>query len=174
MIVFDLKCAGAGHVFEGWFASGDDFERQKSGGMLACPICGDTAIEKAVMSPAVGAKSNQRNENRFSLISSDDNGAEAAEEGKGVARPIPMHSGMDNQKVIQLMHALAQAQADALADSEWVGRRFADQARAMHYGEEDHRAIHGEVAPQEARDLIEEGVDVAPLLFPVVPPKAQN
>lgn len=174
MIVFDLKCAGAGHVFEGWFASGEDFDRQKSSGLLVCPICGDSAIEKAVMSPAVGIKSNQRNGNGLSLVSGDDHGEGDADEGKGVTRSIPMHSGMDNQKVMQLMHALAQAQADALTDSEWVGRRFADEARAMHYGEEDHRAIHGEVAPQEARDLIEEGVDVAPLLFPVVPPKAQN
>ncbi len=169
MIVFDLKCAGAGHVFEGWFGSGEDFERQKERGLLSCPICGDTTVEKAVMAPAVGAKSNQRG--GMAPATARDMG----EEGEGTTgRAIPMHSGMDGQKVMQLMQALAQAQAEALSGSEWVGRRFADEARAMHYGEEDHRPIHGEVDPQEARSLIDEGVEVAPPLFPVVPRKAQN
>lgn len=166
MIVFDLKCAGAGHVFEGWFGSSEDFERQKAGGLLTCPICGDTSVDKAVMAPAVGAKSNQRKN------AAPPSAAPVEQAAAGKA--VPMHSGMDSQKAMQLMQTLAQAQAEALSGSEWVGRRFADEARAMHYGEEEHRSIHGEVDISEARGLIEEGVEVAPLLFPVVPPDAQN
>ncbi len=168
MIVFDLKCADFGHVFEGWFGSSEEFEHQKASGLLLCPMCGAHKVDKAVMAPAVSAKSNQRPELSGSSI-----GAEGAE-GSSSNRTLAMRSGMDNEKVVKLMQALAQAQAEALSTSEWVGARFAEEARAMHYGEEEHRPIHGEVDMQEARSLIEEGVDVAPLLFPVVPPKAQN
>ncbi|CAN5339973.1 DUF1178 family protein [soil metagenome] len=151
MIVFDLKCARAGHVFEGWFGSTEDFDGQCARGLVACPMCGDTAIAKAVMAPAVGAKSNQ-----------------------AASLPVPVSNSPDATQAHALMVKLAQAQSEALAQSEWVGRQFADTARAMHYGEQAHKSVHGEVAPEEARALIEEGVEVAPLLFPVVPPKAQN
>ncbi|MCB2013916.1 MAG: DUF1178 family protein [Sphingobium sp.] len=163
MIIFDLKCAHAGHVFEGWFASSDDYAQQKERGLLSCPMCGDTDIEKAVMAPAVPAKGNQRTEQPIATIA----------QGSG-ADTVPMTTGMDSQKAAEMMNMLAKAQAEALSSSEWVGRKFADKARAMHYGEEDKKAIHGEVAPEEARNLIDEGVEVAPLLFPVVPPEAQN
>lgn len=169
MIVFDLRCTGAGHIFEGWFASGEDYERQKAGGLLSCPVCGEGSVEKAVMAPAVGAKSNQKG-----AVALPASMREGNEGDSGAGRTVAMHSGMDSGKIARLMQVLARAEAEALAESEWVGRRFADQARAMHYGEEDHRAIHGEVDVREARDLIEEGVEVSPLLFPVVPPEAQN
>ncbi|MGE4432044.1 MAG: DUF1178 family protein [Sphingobium sp.] len=174
MIVFDLKCAGSGHIFEGWFASSEEFERQKADGLLLCPMCGDTHVEKAVMAPAVAAKTNRRDISEPS--ERQDAGGQDMVGGQGdvTGKAMAMHSGMDMAKAAKLMQALAQAQQEALTGSEWVGRRFADEARAMHYGEEDQRAIHGEVHPQEARALMEEGVEVAPLLFPVVPPKAQN
>lgn len=160
MIVFDLKC-DKGHVFEGWFGSGDEYEDQRGRGMLACPICGDISVAKAVMAPAVAAKGNQRTENLPAPAS-------------GQTPTVPVSSGMDMEKARVLMSALAEAQSDALRNSEWVGRRFADTARAMHYGEQEHKPIHGEVAAEEARGLIEEGIEVAPLIFPVVPPEAQN
>lgn len=169
MIVFDLKCAQSGHVFEGWFGSSEEYERQKAGGLLLCPICGTHEVEKAVMAPAVGAKSNQRE----SLSPPSPPTAQSGE-GAAPAGALTMHKGMDKDRAAKLMQALAQAQSEALSGSEWVGRRFAEEARAMHYGEEDQRPIHGEVDANEARDLIEEGVEVAPLLFPVVPPKIQN
>lgn len=157
MIVFDLHCAQGGHLFEGWFGSSEDFESQRERGLLACPICGDKAVSKALMAPAVGAKSNQ-------LV------AKAA----SAAPAMPVGTGPDMAKVRAVMEGLARAQSEALKESEWVGRRFADMARAMHYGEQEHRSVHGEVAPEEARALIEEGVEVSPLPFPVVPPDAQN
>lgn len=164
MIVFDLTCNTAGHKFEGWFASSEDYEHQRNSGMLLCPVCGDTAIEKAVMAPAVGAKSNQLRLAAPSMQPS-------AEPDKTV---VSMSAGNDNPRLQELMQALAAAQAEVLKNSEWVGNGFADKARAMHYGEEDAKPIHGQVAPQEARSLIEEGIEVAPLLFPVIPPEAQN
>ena len=163
MIVFDLQCTSAGHKFEGWFSSSDDYERQRENGLLLCPVCGAGPVEKAAMAPAVSAKSNQRQ-----TVSP---AVPAVTDGQAV---VPMSAGNDNPRMQELMQALAHAQAEALKQSEWVGSGFADRARAMHYGEEDAKPIHGQVAVQEARSLLEEGVEVAPLLFPVVPPEAQN
>lgn len=156
MIVFDLKCGGQGHVFEAWFGSSADYEAQQARGLIACPICGDAAVTKAVMAPAVAAKGNRR------AVSPRPD------------KPAPAASGVDMAKMQALVEAVAKAQQKLLADSTWVGRDFADQARAMHYGEQDRASIHGEVAPAEAKALIAEGVEVAPLPLPVVPPHAKN
>lgn len=157
MIVFDLKCQSQSHVFEAWFGSSADYEDQKARGLLACPLCGDTAVTKAVMAPAVGAKGNR--------------GMVAVPRDEPAA---PAISGADQAKMKALVQALATAQTKALEDSTWVGRGFAEQARAMHYGEQDRASIHGEVAPAEAKALIAEGVEVAALPFPVIPPQAKN
>ena len=156
MIVFDLKCDGQGHVFEAWFGSSADYEAQQARGLIACPICSDAAVTKAVMAPAVSAKGNRR-----AVAPRPDT-------------PAPAASGVDMVKMQALVEAVAKAQQKLLADSTWVGRDFADQARAMHYGEQDRASIHGEVAPAEAKALIAEGVEVAPLPLPVVPPHAKN
>lgn len=156
MIVFDLKCGGQGHVFEAWFGSSADYEAQQARGLIACPVCGDAAVTKAVMAPAVAAKGNRR-----AVAPRPDT-------------PAPAASGVDMEKMQALVEAVAKAQQKLLAGSTWVGRDFADQARAMHYGEQDRASIHGEVAPAEAKALIAEGVEVAPLPLPVVPPHAKN
>ncbi len=154
MIVFDLKCQSHGHVFEAWFGSSADFEDQQRRGLVSCPLCGDSDVGKAVMAPAVAAKGNRRPQ---ALTPPD-------------APPAPV----DEAKMRALMESLAKAQSKALESSTWVGRAFAEQARAMHYGEQSRDSIHGEVAPEEAKALVAEGVEVAPLLFPVVPPEAKN
>ncbi|MDO7835404.1 DUF1178 family protein [Sphingobium sp. HBC34] len=166
MIVFDLKCEGQGHVFEAWFGSSADYEDQKARGLLACPLCGDADVTKAVMAPAVAAKGNRR------PAPEQGNVAPAASPREEPTAPVMTVA--DQAKMQALVEALGQAQQQALKDSTWVGRGFAEQARAMHYGEQDRASIHGEVAPAEARALIEEGVEVAPLLFPVIPPHAKN
>lgn len=155
MIVFDLKCAGQGHVFEAWFGSSEDYEAQKARGLVCCPLCGDGDVTKAAMAPAVPAKSNQRSQ-------------------VAPLQPVPMTNDAQAGQARAVLEALAKAQTEALKSSEWVGRDFAEQARAMHYGERETRGIHGEVDTQEARSLMEEGVGVAPLLVPFVPPEAKN
>lgn len=161
MIVFDLKCAGQGHVFEAWFGSSTDYEDQKARGLLTCPLCGDADVTKAVMAPAIGAKGNSRTE----IVPAPSAPSEPT---------APVMNVADQAKMQALVEALGQAQAKALEGSTWVGRGFAEQARAMHYGEQDRSSIHGEVAPAEAKALIAEGVEVAPLPFPVIPPQAKN
>ena len=144
MIVFDLKCAPQAHVFEGWFGSSNDYEEQQARGLVSCPICGAAEVAKAPMAPAVPAKSNQR--------------ADA---------PSPA-------AVKQMLATLAAEQKKMLASSEHVGDRFADEARAIHLGEADARAIHGQATREQALDLLEEGIPVAPLPFPVVEPGEEN
>lgn len=157
MIVFDLRC-GAGHVFEAWFGSSAAYEDQRAGGLIACPMCGDSEVGKALMAPNVGAKGNAR--------------AEVAE--RKSSAPERADAPPPPEAIKAALAAIAQAQAKALEGSQWVGKSFATRARAMHAGEEAHAPIHGQATLEQAKDLIEDGVPVAPLPFPVVPPEARN
>ncbi len=148
MIVFDLRCASSGHVFEAWFGSSDDYESQRTRGLVACPICGDPDVAKAPMAPAVPKKG-------------------------GSAPPADMMSAPP-AAVKEMLGKMAALQREILAKSEWVGDRFATEARAMHVGDIDSRPIHGHTTPEQAESLAEDGVPVAPLLFPVAPPGEEN
>ena len=148
MIIFDLKCAAEGHVFEGWFGSTADYEDQQARGLVSCPVCGAGEVAKAVMAPAVGAKGNR---------------------GAGP----DLFSG-DPESVKTMLAALAAEQRKMLAASDYVGDRFADEARAIHLGDAAARAIHGRATRIEAEGLIEDGVPIAPLPFPVVAPGEEN
>ena len=153
MIVFDLICRPEGHVFEAWFGSSEDYEAQKARGLVECPICGAGGIEKAVMAPRVGPKSSQRLP-----------GARATSE---------MVSS-DPPGIKRMLAAMAAAQKKILEKSDYVGERFAEEARAIHVGEAKDRPIHGRATPDQTESLIEEGIAVAPLPFPVVEPGEEN
>jgi hypothetical protein len=155
MIVFDLSCPD-GHRFEGWFGSSADYADQHARGLLACPVCGSADVSKAPMAPAVPAKGNTRAE----VLP-----PEAARQLTNT--PMP-------PQVQKALAALAKAQSEALKNSTWVGDKFADETRKMHYGERDEALIHGQATLAEAKALIEEGVPVAPLPFPVAPPEKLN
>ena len=143
MIIFDLKCAPRGHVFEAWFGSGEDYAAQKVRGLVACPLCGSQQIDKAPMAPAVGAKGNR----------TDD---------------------LPPARLKAMLGALAEAQTKMLESSEHVGQHFATEARAIHLGEAEARAIHGQATPRQADELRDEGIPVAPLPFPVIAPEEEN
>ena len=162
MIVFDLHC-DAGHRFEGWFGSSSDYEEQLAAGLIDCPHCGSKIIGKAPMAPAVGAKGNTAEPKRISQQVADD-----ASDAKPVSNtPMPA-------EVQDALKALAKAQEKALKNSTWVGNDFASQSREMHYGERDEAPIHGQASVEEAKALVDEGVPVAPLPFPVAPPDELN
>ena len=154
MIVFDLACDNA-HAFEGWFRSSDDFADQLARGLVTCPICDSGSVAKAPMAPAVGAKGNRA----VTVVSPG---------GQAVANtPVP-------PELAKAFKAFASAQAKALANSEWVGDRFAAEVRSMHYGETEEKQVHGRASKDDAVALIEEGIAVAPLLVPVHPPEELN
>jgi hypothetical protein len=155
MIVFDLQCRPLGHRFEGWFGSSADFGAQQARGLVVCPHCGSPQVEKALMAPNVARKGSQG--------------------GAAPDRNLPVaHSTSLPPEAQQALAMLAQAQAEALKHSRWVGGDFAEQSRAIHYGERADEPIHGRATPEEARGLLDEGIAVMPLLVPVAPPDEIN
>ena len=157
MIVFDLQCGSHSHVFEAWFGSSDDYADQQERGMLACPICGDVAVSKAVMAPNVSAKGNART------------GATSSQ-----TIPVAKSEAPTAPEAKAMLAVLAKAQAAMLEKSTWVGRKFDSQARAMDAGESPKESIYGEVTAQEAKALVEDGIGVMPLPLPVTPPEQLN
>jgi hypothetical protein len=144
VIVFDLKCLGGGHVFEGWFGSSADYESQRERGLIQCPLCGTVKVEKAAMAARLNAKRNKD------------------------------EASADPGAVKAMMAKLASMQKKMLEGSDYVGERFADEARAIHLGEVDARAIHGKASRAESDSLIEDGVPVSPLPFPIIEPGEDN
>lgn len=153
MIVFDLTCADHGHRFEGWFASSEDFEAQQARALVTCPQCGCASVSKAPMAPAVPRKGNQAS-----------------------AQPPapPLAGGALPPEAQAMLARLAEFQAEAIKQSQWVGDKFADVSRAMHYGEQDPAPVYGQASVDEAKALVEEGIPVLPLPFPVAPPDKLN
>lgn len=171
MIVYDLECRAARHRFEGWFKSSDDFARQQERGLLCCPQCGTADVGKALQAPRLARKGNQRSE----LVPS--RGPQPAPQPTpppAKAPPAPHATVPLPPPAVEMIHALAKMQAEALKESRYVGKSFVEDARAMHYGEREHEVIHGEASVEQAKELMEEGIAVAALPFPVVPPETAN
>lgn len=155
MIVFDLQCQPLGHRFEGWFASSEAYAEQAEGGLVSCPHCGSSDVAKAVMAPRVGRKGNQAV-------------APASKQQQPVA------GGQLLPEAAELLGKLAELQAQVIKQSRWVGQDFAEASRAMHYGEREAEAIHGQASLEEAKALADEGIAIMPLLVPVAPPEELN
>lgn len=157
MIRFSLTCEH-NHSFEGWFRNNDDFDGQSARHLIECPVCGSAKVGKALMAPAVStgrAKDSRREQSQGS-------------------QPQPVAD--DSQDVVTL--AQGSAQRDAMkqlrlltqkmrSNSEYVGDRFADEARAIHDGDKAQRNIYGEATVEEARALMDDGIDFMPI--PVFP-----
>ena len=132
MIRFDLRCR-KGHLFEAWFRDGATADRQIAGRKLACPTCGGARVEKAPMAPRIGRGQKE---------------TAAPAETKEVAA-----------KSVMLRKELAELRAKVEANCDYVGDRFAEEARKIHYGETDPRGIYGETSDAQARELTEEGIE---------------
>ena len=143
MKVLDLQCPHR-HVFEGWFASEEDFTHQLGRGLVACPMCGDTAIAKMLSAP------------RLNLGSTREEAAPRQEVQEVV-------SGGTEQA---LQAAWLQVARRIMAQTDDVGSRFAEEARKIHYGETPERGIRGQASLEETQALIEEGIAVMPLPLP--------
>ncbi|SNT74546.1 DUF1178 family protein [Paracoccus seriniphilus] len=137
MIRYDLRCEN-NHEFDGWFRSSDSFEKMLAAGQISCAQCGSTKIEKALMSPSVSKDSARADKTAPPSLTQPDNPAAAA---------------------------LEKLRRHIEANSDYVGNKFVDEARAMHEGRSPSRAIHGEARAEDARKLLEDGVPVAPLPF---------
>ncbi len=144
MKVLDLRCAH-GHGFEGWFASSEAFETQLAGGLVECPVCGDTAIVKLLSAP------------RLNL-----GNAKAPREAEAPATGSASNLTAAPSPEARWMRAVR----EVLAKTEDVGDRFADEARKMHYGEVQERGIRGQATPEQAEALLDEGIPVMALPIP--------
>ncbi|MEO0485850.1 MAG: DUF1178 family protein [Pseudomonadota bacterium] len=152
MIRYTLKCS-KDHVFESWFASASGFETLKTAGRLSCAVCGDAAVDKTLMAPAVAVASPAPETPERAVPS------EAPKAAEGPALP-DLTTPTTPQEV-----ALQKLKDHVEANSEHVGRDFARRARAMHDGTEPDTPIHGEASLKEAKSLVEDGVPIAPLPF---------
>lgn len=141
MIHYQLRCE-TGHSFDGWFRDSAAFETQAKGGLVTCPSCGSTEVERALMAPALPRKNNARQP------------VPAEAPVKTVApAPAPMPEAV--------RMALRQLRAEVEKRCDYVGPDFAEEARRIHKGESDRRGIYGETTPEQAEALADEGIDVA-------------
>ena len=154
MIRYALVCE-KGHAFESWFADSGAYDRQAKRGLVACPHCGSAKVEKAIMTPRLGTSRKGKRP------------AEApATEAPAVAEtpaPVAMVSPQEHE----FRAKLKELRDHLVKNADHVGPRFPEEARKMHYGETEHRSIYGEASPEEAKELVEEGIEVHPL--PVLP-----
>ncbi|MBR0692145.1 DUF1178 family protein [Bradyrhizobium lablabi] len=149
MIRYTLRCAHA-HEFESWFQNSSAYETQERRHLIECPTCGSTNVERAIMAPRIVGK-----------------------KGRETAAPAPAAPAEATPTSLMMAHEhelrakLKELRDHIVKNADNVGERFPREARAMHYGDIEHRPIYGEASPEEARALIDEGVEVSPL--PTVP-----
>jgi len=151
MKVFDLQCA-LRHSFEGWFGSEADFVDQMARQLVQCPVCGDAQVEKLLSAPRLNL-----NRSPMPQAQSTDVAEPAGTSETSVAMASPQTEL--TQTVLRLARAM-------LEQTEDVGSQFAEEARKIHYGESQARAIRGQATPQQTRELLEEGVHVMPFMLP--------
>jgi len=142
MIVFDLVCA-AGHRFEGWFGSAEDFASQSERGLLSCPNCGAGKVDRVPSAT------------RFNS---------GAAENVAAAKPDMALEGKDAMAIAQILYA--RMVDEMLSKSEDVGQAFPEEARRIHYQEVPKRAIRGQASAEEHAELVDEGIPVVRIPIP--------
>jgi hypothetical protein len=143
MIRYDLICE-QGHEFDAWFSDSASYDEQAKRGFVECMHCGSAKVEKQIMAPNIGAKSNRRNE-------------------LAPHAPQAMMTPPADPRMQAMMQMMREMRSHVEANAENVGDNFAEEARKQHYNETEKRGIYGNATPGDARALIEEGIEVMPL-----------
>ena len=156
MIRYALRCE-RDHTFESWFQDSAAYDQQVKRKLVSCPVCESVKIEKAIMAPRIVSKKGRERAEQVEQVSAPATPAPAAQE----ATPLVMAQERE------LRAKLKELRDHIVKNADNVGERFPNEARKMHYGEIEHRPIYGEASPEEAKSLIDEGVEVSPL--PVLP-----
>ncbi|WP_281954689.1 DUF1178 family protein [Pseudophaeobacter arcticus] len=175
MINYSLKCA-QGHSFDSWFQSASAFDKLAAAGLVACAFCGSTEVEKAIMAPRVrtgrkavsGIGEPERNRPEVPELHNISAAAPSADNSAAVAVPNSGRGALSTPmsgQAAEMEKALSELRRKVEENSDYVGKDFASEARAMHLGDAPERAIYGEAKPEEAKALIEEGIPVLPLPF---------
>lgn len=174
MKVLDLQCP-LGHRFEGWFASSDDFESQLSRKLIECPICSATEVTRMPSAPRLNLSGATRT--RQSGVQARDTQAEQSAQGSQGARAGEAHpqesgaaGGATGEQRAREFEAMAlRMLREVVGKAENVGDRFAEEARRIHYNEAPARSIRGVTTPEDARALVDEGIEVMALPGACVP-----
>jgi hypothetical protein len=154
MIRYNLRCE-RDHAFESWFQSSSAYETQEKRKLVNCPICGSAKVERAIMAPQIVSKKGRDVPVQAPVA------AATTEVTASASTPLMMAQERE------LRAKLKELRDHIVKNADNVGESFPNEARKMHYGDIEHRPIYGEASPEEARSLIEEGVEVSPL--PVLP-----
>ena len=150
MISFSLVCA-KGHGFEAWFKDSASFDRQAKKGQVACAQCGSSEVRKAVMAPAIAGTKKGRTKRPAA--------ASEAPQAPEVLAPEVLARAAPDPKAAALMQELRELRRKIEASADYVGDKFAEEARKIHYGEGDKRGIYGETTEEEAEALADEGIE---------------
>jgi hypothetical protein len=153
MIRYHLRCE-RGHAFESWFQNSSAYDSQVKRKLVSCPSCGSAKVEKAIMAPQIGRKKDG---------AAPQQQPEAAPTEVSTVPSTPLMMAQERE----LRAKLKELRDHVTRNADNVGERFPNEARKMHYGDIEHRPIYGEASPDEARSLIDEGIEVTPL--PVLP-----
>jgi hypothetical protein len=160
MIRYSLSCK-EGHTFESWFAGSAAYDKQVKRGLVTCPVCNSPQVEKALMAPQLARTKKGRQAPDRSVQTPAP--AAPVPAPAGPAAPVAMVSPQEQE----LRKKLRELREHLTKNADYVGQKFPEEARKMHYGEIEHRSIYGEASPDEAKELHEEGVQFHPL--PVLP-----
>ncbi len=155
MIKYALVC-DKGHDFESWFADSAAYDKQRKRKLVTCPVCDSVKVDKAIMAPRISAKKGKRP----AVIAPTPAASEAP---AGPPAPVAMISPQE----MEFRSKLKELRDHLVKNAENVGGKFPEEARKMHYGEIEHRSIYGVATPQEAKELLDEGIECHPL--PVLP-----
>jgi hypothetical protein len=145
VIRYALNCHG-GHAFESWFPSSTAYDQQVARGLVACPVCGSEKVEKAIMAPRLA-----RTDKRIAAAEA----AEAVPAKPEPTAPVAMMSPAE----IEFRKKLKELRDHVTRNADYVGAKFSEEARRMHYGETDRRSIYGEASVEDAAALAEEGIE---------------
>jgi hypothetical protein len=142
VIRYSLSCA-AGHEFESWFKDSAAYDKQSDQGHLSCPVCGSPKVSKTIMAPQVARKDRE------------------------TRAPSDQQVALASPEALAIRAKLKELRELVVKNSDYVGDRFAEEARQMHEGEIDQRSIFGEATAEDVKSLLEDGIEIHPL--PAVP-----
>ena len=157
MIRYALVCE-RNHAFESWFQNSAAYDKQVKRSLVTCPVCGSAKVEKAIMAPRV---SSAAGEDQIVAPPLPAPAAPSPAAAQPAAKPAPV--AMMSPPERELRQKLKEIRDHIVKNANYVGSRFPEEARKIHYGETEHRSIYGEASPEEAKALNEEGIEFHPL-----------
>jgi hypothetical protein len=165
MIRYALACE-RGHSFESWFQNSTAYDKQVKHGLVVCPVCNSSKVEKAIMAPRLSGASKRDNKPPAPATAAEAPARAPAQEAPVSGAP-PAPVAMMSPQEQEFRKKLKELREHLTQSADYVGRKFPEEARKMHYGEIKHRSIYGEASADQAKELHEEGIEFHPL--PVLP-----